>query len=120
MEESSADAASARIVNPAPERAYWNGKFVLINVTLVLLAIVAGYLQYVSYPAVISAPVSSGGYGESNPVLVLSFLTFQINAVGNCLGGSCLLRGVQAFDFCQAMIYLLIVVNIVHAFNRRR
>ncbi len=121
MEEQANNTASARIVNPAssPDRGYWNPKFVMINVAVVLLALVAGYLQYVAYPAVISAPVTSGGYGENNPVLVLSFLTFQINAVGNCLGGSCLLRGVQAFDFFQAMIYLLIIVNIVHAFNRR-
>ena len=99
---------------------YWNAKFVLINLTVVILAIIAGYLQYVAYPAVLSASVASGGYGESNVVLNLSFLTFQINAVGNCSGTNCELRGVPAFDFCQAMIFLLIIVNLVHVFNLRR
>jgi hypothetical protein len=122
LEEQSDDIANARLVNPPPMavRGYWNGKFVLINVTILLLALVAGYLQYAVYPGVLSAPVPAGGYGESNPVLILSFLTFQINATGNCLGGTCVLRGVPAFDFCQAMIFLLIIVNIVHAINRRR
>jgi hypothetical protein len=110
------------IVDPKPMRdpGYWSAKFVLVNIIILLLALVAAYLQYVAYPSLLSSSPSSGGYGETNIVLNLSFLTFQINAVGSCGGSSCELRGVPAFDFFQAMIYLLIIVNVVHLINRRR
>jgi len=112
--------------NPIKDSGYWTPKFVVLNITILFLAIVAGYLQYVAYPALLSAPmITSGGngpfgFGETNVVLNLSFLTFQINAVGNCSGNSCELRGVPAFDFCQAMVYLVIIVNVIHSINRRR
>ena len=108
--------------SPPKSSKFWSMKFVLLNVTLMLLSVVAGYLQYVAYPALMTAPTlanGGNGFGESNVVLNLSFLTFQLNAIGTCSNSPCLLKGVPAFDFCQAMIYLVIVVNLVHLYNRR-
>jgi len=48
-------------------------------------------------------------------VLTLSFLTFQLSAVNsNCTSGVCPVKGVPAFDFCQALVYLVILINLVH------
>jgi hypothetical protein len=94
---------------------YWDGKFILTNVILVLLAVVAGYLQYVVYPALMTSPTPPAGYGfgETNVVLTLSFLTFQFSATNpNCLTPGCVLKGVPAFDFCQALIYLAVVFGL--------
>src|ERR1700730_14813583 len=111
-----------QVIDPKPMRVpgYWSAKFALVNAIILILALVAAYLQYVAYPSLLSSSPSAGGYGETSIVLSLSLLTFQINAVGNCGSSSCELRGVPAFDFFQAMIYLLIIVNIVHLVNRRR
>jgi hypothetical protein len=101
---------------------YWSLKFNLVNVTIALLASIAGYLQYVAYPALMTAPIPSNGgtgFGESNVVLNLTFLTFQLNATGTCGNSPCLLKGVPAFDFCQGLIYLLILINLVHLYNQR-
>jgi len=99
----------------ASHEVFWAGKFVLTNIVILVLALLAGYLQYVAYPALMTgaAPPNGTGFGESNVVLSLSFLTFQLSATNpNCLGGPCFLRGVQAFDFCQALVYLVILVNL--------
>ncbi len=99
---------------PRHER-YWEGKFILTNAVVLLLALVAGYLEYVAYPALMTAPVppAGTGFGESNVVLSLSFLTFQLSATNpNCTGGPCFLKGEPAFDFCQALIYLVILMNL--------
>jgi len=89
---------------------------VLTNLIILLLALVAGYLQYVAYPALMTAPAppNGTGFGETNVVLSLSFLTFQFSATSpNCLGSPCTIRGVPAFDFCQALIYLVVLINLV-------
>jgi hypothetical protein len=109
-------------ISPPKPSKYWSTKFVLLNLAFILLAIIAGYLQYVAYPALMTAPTpenGGNGFGESNVVLNLSFLTFQLNATGTCSSSPCELKGVPAFDFCQAMIYLIIVINLVHLYNRR-
>jgi hypothetical protein len=96
---------------------YWSSKFILTNVILLLLAGVAGYLEYVAYPALMTSPFPPNGYGfgETNVVLNLSFLTFQLSAVNsNCASSICPVKGIPAFDFCQALIYLVILVNLVH------
>jgi len=116
------DGKETVIGSPHKAFRYWSTKFVLINVTLILLAVVAAYLQYIAYPALMTAPTPANGgngFGETNVVLNLSFLTFQLNSTGSCSNSPCLLKGVPAFDFCQAMIYLVIVVNLVHLYNRR-
>jgi len=119
---SNADGKEPMVGSPPKSSKFWSMKFVGLNLILILLAVIAGYLQYVAYPALMTAPTlanGGNGFGESNVVLNLSFLTFQLNATGTCSNSPCLLKGVPAFDFCQAMIYLVIVVNLVHAFNRR-
>ena len=119
---SNADGKEPMIDSPPKTSKYWSTKFILINISLILLAIIAGYLQYVAYPALMTAPTPANGgngFGESNVILNLSFLTFQLNATGSCSNAPCMLKGVPAFDFCQAMIYLVIVVNLVHVYNRR-
>ena len=102
---------------------YWSGRFILTNLVIVLLAIMAGYLQYVAYPALMTGSSLSGaGFGETNVVLSLSFLTFQFSATdpnSNCASSGCVLKGVPAFDFCQALIYLLILVDLVRIVRLR-
>jgi hypothetical protein len=96
---------------------YWSGKFILTNVILLLLAAIAGYLEYVAYPALMTSPYPPSGYGfgETNVVLNLSFLTFQLSAVNsNCASSICPVKGIPAFDFCQALVYLVILINLVH------
>ncbi len=96
---------------------YWSGKYVLTNVIILLIAAIAGYLQYVAYPALMTAPPppNGNGFGETNVVLGLSFLTFQFSATNpNCLNPGCILKGVPAFDFCQALVYLVILINLIH------
>ena len=80
------DGKETVIGSPHKAFRYWSTKFVLINVTLILLAIIAAYLQYVAYPALMTAPTPANGgngFGETNVVLNLSFLTFQSNSTGN-------------------------------------
>jgi hypothetical protein len=122
LDDQKDEPSNVQIIDPKPVRdpGYWNAKFILINIIILILAIVAAYLQFVAYPALLTAPQSSGGYGETNVVLNLSFLTFRIDATADCGGSTCQLKGVPAFDFFQAMIYLLIIVNVVHFINRRR
>ncbi len=103
-------------------------KFVILNVAILIAAVVAGYLEYVVYPAVMTAPLAGSGgtgpfgYGESNAVLHLSFLSFRVDANSRCFQNTCYGRliGVPAFDFCQALIYALVVINIVHFYNLRK
>ena len=107
---------------PTAKERYWSGKFVLMNAILLLLALIAGYLQYVAYPALMTSPLPPNGYGfgESNVVLTLSFLTFQFSATNpNCLTPGCVLKGVPAFDFCQGLIYLVVLINLVHFIRLR-
>src|SRR5579872_5536225 len=95
---------------------YWSRKFILTNVVLLVLAAVTGYLQYVAYPALMTSPLppNGNGFGETNVVLILSFLTFQLSAVNsNCASSVCPVKGVPAFDFFQALIYLTILINLV-------
>lgn len=100
-----------------PHEGYWSAKFIATNGILLLLALVAGYLEYVAYPALMtgSTPPFGDGFGESNVVLNLSFLTYRFTATNpNCGSSGCTLVGVPAFDFCQGLIYLVILINVAH------
>jgi hypothetical protein len=104
-----------------PEK-YWSGKFIFTNLIILLLATLAGYLQYIAYPALMTSatPPVGSGFGETNVVLTISFLTFQFSATNpNCTNPGCVLKGVPAFDFCQALLYLVILVNLVHFIRLR-
>jgi len=102
---------------PGKKESYWSRKFALINAILLLLALVAGYLEYVAYPALMTSPPPPSGYGfgETNVVLTLSWLTYQFSATNpNCLTPGCVLKGIPAFDLCQGLIYLVVLINLVH------
>ena len=101
---------------------YWSSRFVLMNSVLLLLAAVAGYLEYIAYPALMTSatPPVGTGFGETNVVLSISFLTYRFSATNpNCLNSGCVLPGVPAFDFCQALIYLVILINLVRLVRLR-
>lgn len=102
---------------------YWTGNFILTNAMLLLMALVAGYLEYIAYPALVSSPSFpyGTGFGETNVVLNLSFLTFQLTATNTttCATANCVLKGVPAFDLCQALVYLVILINLVHFVRSR-
>jgi hypothetical protein len=109
-------------IPPLSKEKFWTFKFLLTNLILLLLAAIAGYLQYVAYPALLTSqlPPNGNGFGETNVVLNLSFLTFQLNAVNsNCSSAVCPIKGVPAFDFCQAVIYLIILLNLVRFIQLR-
>lgn len=100
------------------KKKYWTGNFILTNVVVLFLALVAGYFEYVAYPALMSGPSFpyGAGFGETNVVLNLSFLTFQVTATNTitCATPNCVLKGIPAFDFCQALVYLVILMNLAH------
>jgi len=104
-------------------RKYWTTNFIFTNVVLLLMAILAGYLEYVAYPALMSNPSFpyGTGFGETNVVLNLSFLTYSFTATNTatCGTANCLLKGVPAFDFCQALVYLVILINLAHIIRVR-
>ena len=108
------------IDQPVAISRFWTGKQVATNVVILALASLAAYLQYYLYPLVMARPLGSFGFGETNISLKFSFLTFQYIAT-RCVGGTCKpLTGVPAFDFFQAMIALLIFVNVLQYFNTRK
>jgi hypothetical protein len=80
-------------------------------------------LQYYLYPLIMSraANTSSGlGFGETDIRLKFSLLTFQYTAT-RCNSFSCTrLVGIPAFDFFQAIIVALVVVNLLHFMNLRK
>ena len=119
--ESPAPASASEMPRQSGEQRYWNPRFILLNVTLFLLAIASAYLEYVAYPALMIAPYNpidpSAGFGEHNVVLKLSFLTFQYFSTSR--SGQYLV-GVPAFDFFQAFVYVIIIVNLVHFWNFKK
>ena len=102
---------------------FWTGKQIATNVVLIALASIAGYLQYYLYPLVMSAipdSINGSGFGETNITLKFSFLTFQYAAT-RCTSFSCTrLVGIPGFDFFQAIIIALVVINLLHLLNIRR
>ena len=100
--------------NQAKARRYWDSRFLATNGILLLMAAVAAYLEYSVYPVIITQT-----YGETNPSLVLSFLTFRWNAT-NCRNVPCVrLQGLPALDFFQIFILALVFVNLLHFLGYR-
>lgn len=85
------------------KRAHSSGfnKLIATNIVLIIVAVIAAYLQYVAYRQDMVSEL------ETNIVLKLSFLTYQYDAVR----GSTHIIGLPAFDFFQAIVYLAIIFN---------
>ena len=104
-------------------RRFWTVRQIATNSVFMVLAIVAAYLQYYLYPLVMSRPLYSLtglGFGESDISLKFSFLTFQYTAT-RCMGSNCTrLVGINAFDFFQLIIIILVIINVLHFLNTRK
>ncbi len=97
------------------QRQFFGLRLVMVDIILGALALIAGYLQYVVYPSIIS-----NDFGETGLSLKLSFLTFRYYA-SRCDGGYCpRLAGVPAFDFFQLFVYLLILYTTIRFIQTRR
>jgi hypothetical protein len=102
-------------MQPSPEAIltanprYWTWKAIATDASLIVLAIVSAYLQYVAYPAL----MASTPYNETSISLNVSFLTYQYYAV-RCGPQFCQnLSGVPALDFFQLFVLILVAVNIL-------
>ncbi len=106
----------------APSR-FWTLKHIVTNVIILAFACVAAYLQFYLYPLIMSRPIGSPsglGFGETNISLHFSVLTYHYVAT-RCMGSSCTrLVGVADFDFVQALILVLVLVNILHFLGMRK
>ena len=94
---------------------FWTGKHTASTVILIIFALVAAYLQYSLYPKLMTSTGGSG-FGLKNVTVKLSFLTFQYSAT-RCTYSSCVRQvGVPAFDFFQAIIIIILVMNLFHLY----
>ena len=122
-EAGGATAASPPITPPAglpvpksgtAAQKYWDGRFVIINAILLLLALVAGYLEYSVYPAIMSQ-----NFGETGILLRLSPLTFRLDGT-RCFQSCQSLVGIPSLDFFQIFVIALVVINLAHFFRLRK
>jgi hypothetical protein len=114
-------------VSDSKKTPYMDAKFAFTNAILVLIALVAAYLQYDVYPAI----MTKSPFYETNITLHLSIFTFTYDStrctlsdttVSNCsaAGGTVVhILGVPAFDFFQLFIAMIILANIYHFWTRR-
>ena len=102
---------ASTLENPDAERIrFWNGSFVALDFILVIIAVLAMYLQYVVYPSIIT-----NTYGESDLSLHLSLLTFSWNAMKCYALAACAsIQGVSALDFFQVFLVVIALANISH------
>lgn len=105
---------STQAIEPTvPSMRFARARFVVVNLILGLLALVAGYFEFYSYPSLLIS------YGETNLSLHVSFLTYSFSAT-RCYGVNCThLTGVPAFDFFQFFIYAIIVYTILQFIRLR-
>jgi hypothetical protein len=108
-DRSSSSSASSP-VSSVRRSPYWEARYVVLNAGLVVVALIAAYLEYSVYPLIMSQ-----SFGES-PSLQLSLLTFQWNATRSGL----LIPGVASLDFFQIFAISLIGINIWHFVKRPR
>jgi hypothetical protein len=111
---------------------FWSGRFIITIAVLLLIALIAAYLQYVYYASLLPNPP----FYESNVTLHLGFFSYAYDAikcvppdsnqtpipVTDCLaeGGTFeTITGVPAFDFFQFFFALFILTNILHVIQRR-
>lgn len=98
---------------------FWTGKHTASTVILSIFALIAAYLQYSVYPTIMSA-TNGYGFGLKNVSLKLSFLTFQYSTT-KCTYVSCVRQvGVPAFDFFQAIVLVIVMMNALHLYNLRQ
>jgi hypothetical protein len=100
----------------AKRQAYWDRRFSLSSLVIALLAIVAAYLQYSVYPAIMA-----NQFGETNISLHISFFTYTLDAQ-KCTGfNSCqIIAGLPSFDFAQLFAALFILTQVYHLVKMRR
>jgi hypothetical protein len=108
---------------------YWDGRFVITNIFLILMALLAAYLEYSLYPTI----MVGHPFYETNITLHLSFFTYSYDAtrcvfgvpttVANCQAAGGTLQnivGVPAFDFLQLFLAIVILANLYHVWTRSR
>ena len=111
MNEPAQSDKSPEEVTTSVRKSFWDARFVVTVFILALLALIAAYLQYLTYPALLS-----NQFGETNISIQLSFLTFQVNAVR----GSEAVPGIASLDFFQLFLIVTILIGLSHFFERRR
>jgi len=94
-------------------RRYWDGRFILVNLILMALALVAAYLEYSVYPAIMNQ-----SFGETGILLRLSPLTFRLDGT-RCYQTCQTLVGIPSLDFFQIFLIALVAVNLAHFFRLR-
>jgi hypothetical protein len=98
------------------ERRFWDTRFVITTAVLALLALVAAYLQYSVYPSIMV-----NQFGESNPTLHLSFMTYAWNANKCLFTNPCTYAmGLPSFDFAQFFSLLLLLALVYHYIKLRK
>ena len=107
------------IVQARATHKFWDLRFVITTVLLILIALIAAYLQYALYPSIIENPP----FLESNISIHFSVLTYSYNAfrcvgvqvpVDQCPSSVQHIIGVPAFDFFQLFVIILILANAYH------
>ncbi len=116
---------TASIIN-SKKTPYWDTRFAFTNAILLLIALIAAYLEYDVYPTI----MGKSPFYETNITLHLSIFTYMYDStrctlsdttVANCsaAGGTVVhIVGVPAFDFFQLMIAMIILANIYHVWTR--
>ncbi len=77
------------------------------------LALVAAYLEYSVYPAIMNQ-----SFGETGILLRLSPLTFRLDGT-RCYQTCQTLVGIPSLDFFQIFLIALVAVNLAHFFRLR-
>lgn len=96
---------------------YWDVKFIVLNLIIVLLLAIVAYFEFYYYPSI----MAGSNYGESNLTLVLGLLTYRYDF--NRCSMSCpgpRLTGVPALDFFQLLLIVLVVSHVTHYWSYRR
>lgn len=96
---------------------YWDSKFIVLNLIIILVLAIAAYFEFYYYPSIMLGQ----NYGESNLTLVLGFLTYRYDfnrCSLTCPGPR--LTGVSALDFIQVLLIVLVVIHVAHYLGYRR
>jgi hypothetical protein len=92
---------------------YWTRKAIATDATLILLALISAYLEFVSYPAMLYS------FGERDVKLSISFLAFQY-ASTRCIETCEQLSGPPVLDFFQVFVLILAIVNVLRYRSYRK
>jgi hypothetical protein len=95
---------------------YWDKRFSISTLIIALLALLAGYLQYSVYPAIMT-----NQFGETNISLHLFFFTYTLDAQKCVSANSCpVVAGLPSFDFAQLLVAILILMQVYHFVKVRK